>query len=211
MKHTSRIEQYILQHSEPHDPVLAELEKETFLKVLNPRMLSGHHQGLLLTMFSKMIRPASILEIGTYTGYSAICLAKGLKPGGKLVTIEMNDELESIASKYFAKAGLSEVIEQHFGYALKIIPRLNGPFDLVFIDADKREYCQYFEMVFEKVVQGGWIIADNTLWDGKVASTAEPDQQTAGIIDFNRMVAADTRVEKVIVPIRDGFTLIRKK
>ncbi len=211
MKIPSKIEQYIVSHSDQQDAVLSELEKETCLKVLNPRMLSGHLQGMILSMFSQMIRPSSILEIGTYTGYSAICLAKGLSEGGKLITIERNDELEAIASKYFYKAGINRMVEQHFGDALDIIPILDETFDLVFIDAEKREYKNYYELVFDKVVNGGWIIADNTLWDGKVVNSDETDPQTTAIQDFNLMVVNDSRVEKIILPIRDGITIIRKK
>jgi caffeoyl-CoA O-methyltransferase len=212
MKIPTEIEHYILLHSDPQDEILAELERETSLKVINPRMLSGHLQGNILTMLSKMIRPLSILEIGTYTGYSAICLSKGLQPGGRIITIELNDELEAIAAKYFAKSGLTNRIEQRFGPALDILPLLAGPFDLVYLDADKREYTDYFNLVIEKVTPGGWIIADNTLWDGKVAGPANSgDGQTKGIMAFNKMIADDNRVEKVILPIRDGITLIRKK
>jgi caffeoyl-CoA O-methyltransferase len=212
MKLKPELEQYILEHSGSPDQLLAKLERETSLKVLNPRMLSGQLQGSILAMLSKMIKPFSILEIGTYTGYSAICLAKGLQPGGRLITIEINDELETIAGKYFKQAGLSEIIEQRFGPALEILPLLSGPFDLVFLDADKKEYSKYYQLVFEKIVAGGWIIADNTLWDGKVTSpSAVNDLQTRGILEFNRLVANDQRVEKIILPIRDGISIIRKK
>lgn len=212
MKLSAGIERYIEGHIDPQDDILAELERETSLNVINPRMLSGHMQGSMLTMFSKMIRPASVLEIGTYTGYSAICLAKGLQPGGKLITIEMNDELEPLARKYFTRAGLSGIIDMRIGNALEIIPGLNGPFDLVFMDADKRQYPEYYNLVIDKVVSGGWIIADNILWDGKVAGNADPgDMQTKGILEFNAMVAADNRVEKTIVPVRDGIMVVRKR
>ncbi len=212
MKIPTELEHYILLHSDPQDEILAELERETSLKVINPRMLSGHLQGNILMMLSKMIRPLSILEIGTYTGYSAICLSKGLQPGGRMITIELNDELEAIAAKYFAKSGLTNRIVQRFGPALEILPAVAGPFDLVYLDADKREYSDYYSLIIEKVTPGGWIIADNTLWDGKVAGPANSgDGQTKGIMAFNKMIAADKRVEKVILPIRDGITLIRKK
>lgn len=212
MKLSAHIERYISDHIDPQDDILAELERETSLNVINPRMLSGHLQGSLLTMFSKMIRPMSVLEIGTYTGYSAICLAKGLLSGGRLITIEMNDELEPLARKYFARAGLSEVIDMRIGNALEIIPGLDGPFDLVFMDADKRQYTGYYNLVIDKVVRGGWIIADNILWDGKVAATTDPgDLQTRGILNFNALVAADSRVEKTIVPVRDGIMVLRKR
>lgn len=212
MKLSAGIERYIEGHIDPQDDILAELERETSLNVINPRMLSGHLQGSVLTMFSKMIRPAAVLEIGTYTGYSAICLAKGLQPGGKLITIEMNDELEPLARKYFTRTDMSGIIDMRIGNALEIIPGLDGPFDLVFMDADKRQYSGYYNLVIDKVVSGGWIIADNILWDGKVAGTADPgDLQTKGILEFNAMVAADSRVEKTIVPVRDGIMVLRKR
>lgn len=212
MKIPPEIERYILEHSDTQNPVLAELERETSLKVINPRMLSGHLQGEILAMLSKMIRPVSVLEIGTFTGYSAICLARGLRPGGRLTTIEANDELETIAARYFEKAGLKEVIDQRIGTALEILPTLEGPFDLVYIDADKREYVAYYQMIFDKVTPGGWILADNTLWDGKIIGNIEmADHQTRGILEFNNLVAGDPRVEKIILPVRDGISIIRKK
>ena len=212
MKLSSEIENYILKHSDLQDTVLSGLERETSLRVVNPRMLSGHLQGQILSMLSKMIRPAAILEIGTFTGYSAICLARGLRPGGRLTTIEVNDELESIAARYFERAGLKDVIDQRTGTAQEILPMLGGPFDLVYLDGDKREYSEYYRLVFDKVIPGGWIIADNTLWDGKITCQPElADSQTRGIMEFNDLIASDTRVEKIMVPVRDGITLIRKK
>jgi predicted O-methyltransferase YrrM len=206
------IEEYILNHSDSEDPILAELNRETNLKVLRPRMLSGHLQGKILEMLSKMIRPEKILELGTYTGYSAICLAKGLKENGKLHTIEINDELEDIIVKYIEKAKLTDKIKLHFGNARSIIPELNEKFDLVFIDADKREYLEYYNLVFDFVKSGGFIFADNVLWSGKVIELKEPDDEyTKGIFDFNKFLKNDDRVEKVILPLRDGLTLIRKK
>ena len=206
------LDKYILDHIDREDEVLKELDRETNLKALGARMLSGHLQGLVLTMISKMIHPKFILEIGTFTGYSAICLSKGLQRGGKLITIEIDDELESIASKYFEKAGILNRVNQRIGPATEIIPKLNNQFDLVFIDADKREYSIYYDLVFDKVRNGGYILADNTLWSGKVLKKpANDDEQTKGIIDFNRKVADDKRVEKVILPLRDGMTLIHKK
>jgi predicted O-methyltransferase YrrM len=175
-------------------------------------MLSGHLQGKVLSMISKMIQPESILEIGTFTGYSAICLARGLREGGKLITIEKDDELESIANKYFQKAGMGNKIFQLTGPALEIIPTMKQSFDLVYIDADKREYTDYYNIVFEKVKGGGFIIADNTLWNGKILESSLPrDAQSRGIINFNELVKDDPRIEKVILPLRDGMTLIRKK
>ena len=212
MSHKKEIEKYILNHIDPEDEILKELDRETNLNVVGARMLSGHLQGTVLTMFSKMISPQQILEIGTFTGYSAICLAKGLKPGGKLITLEIDDELEAIAAKYFKKAGLEGVIEQRIGPAIEIIPILTGLFDLVFIDAHKPEYIEYYNLIFEKVRNGGYIIADNTLWSGKVVETpAHDDYQTKGILAFNDHVKNDPRVEVVILPIRDGMTVIRKK
>ena len=212
MNRLKEIDKYILNHIEPEDEVLKELNRETHLKVLGARMISGHLQGQVLSMLSKMIRPKTILELGTFTGYSAICLAKGLQKGGKLITIEIDDELEGFAKKYFGKAGIQHKIEQRIGPALEIIPILTETFDLVFIDAHKPEYPAYYNAVFEKVNSGGYIIADNTLWSGKVLENpAEDDFQSQGIICFNDMVRNDGRVEKVILPLRDGMTIIRKK
>lgn len=212
MNKQKEIEQYILNHIESEDAILVELDRETHLNVIGARMISGHLQGQVLTMLSKMIRPKAILEIGTFTGYSAICLAKGLQENGKLITIEIDDELESIAKKYFEKAGIQHSIEQRIGAALEIIPTLNQTYDLVFIDAHKPEYPAYYNAVFDKTKSGGYIIADNTLWSGKVLEKpAEDDFQTRGIIEFNSMIKNDKRVEKVILPLRDGMTIIRKK
>jgi predicted O-methyltransferase YrrM len=205
------IEEYILNHSDGEDPILAELNRETNLKILNPRMLSGHLQGKVLEMISKMINPEKILEIGTYTGYSAICLAKGLKETGILHTIEINDELEDFISKYLLKSGLENKIKLYFGDARKIITEINEQFDLVFIDADKREYLEYYNIVLEYVKPGGFILADNVLWSGKVIEQESPeDLHTKRIIEFNEFIKNDDRIEKVILPLRDGLTLIRK-
>jgi len=194
------------------DPVLRELDRETHLKSHRARMISGHLQGQMLKMFSQMIRPEWILELGTFTGYSAICLARGLKEGGKLITVEVNDELESIALKYIEKAGLQDQIIQLTGPALEIIPTLQETFDLVFLDADKREYSSCYHLIFDQVRSGGFILADNTLWGGKVLDSPETcDAQTQGIITFNETIKNDPRVEKVILPLRDGMTVIRKK
>lgn len=203
---------YILEHSTPEDPVLYELDRETNISILRPRMLSGHIQGLLLEMLCRMVQPARILEIGTFTGYSAICMARGLNEGGKLHTIEVNDELEWIASKYIEKAGLREQIVQHIGDACEIIPCLDESFDFVFLDGDKREYSRYYDLVFDKVRPGGYLLADNILWDGKVVEEVDRrDGQTIGILDFNKKVKDDPRVTQVILPLRDGLMLIRKK
>ena len=205
------LERYIENHIGEEDPVLVELDRETHVKLRHPRMVSGHIQGKMLGIFSKMISPSTILELGTFSGYSAICLAKGLKPGGKLVTIEIDDELKTIAAKYIKKAGLNDVIEQKIGDALDLLPQLKEVFDLVFIDADKRHYVEYYQLVFDKIVPGGYIIADNTLWAGKVTKPVVPkDTQTKGILKFNKLVASDPRIEKVIIPVRDGLTILRK-
>lgn len=206
-----QLEEYILSHTEPEDPVLAELTRKTNLEILNPNMLSGHLLGKVLQMISKMIEPELILEIGTYTGYSAICLARGLKEGGKLHTIDINDELEEIVRFYFKKAQIEEKIEYYTGNALEIIPRLNYYFDLVFIDGDKREYSAYYKIVIDKVKPGGFILVDNILWDGKVIEKNEScDPHTQGIKAFNKLAHNDPRVENVILPVRDGLMVLRK-
>jgi caffeoyl-CoA O-methyltransferase len=206
------IERYIAEHIDPEDPVLNQLDRETHLKSYGARMISGHLQGQILKMFSKMIQPERILELGTYTGYSAICLAEGLKPGGRLITVEVNDELKPIARKYFEKAGMQDKIMLITGPAIQVIPTLEDPFDLVFLDADKREYLSCYHLIFDKVRSGGFILADNTLWSGKVLDPpGSCDAQTRGIMDFNDAVRNDSRVEKVILPFRDGMTVIRKK
>lgn len=211
MNKQKEIDKYILNHIDPEDEILKELDRETNLNVLGARMISGHLQGQVLTMLSKMIQPECILEIGTFTGYSAICLAKGLREGGKLITIEIDDELENIAKRYFEKAGLQHRIVLRIGSAIEIIPTLNDTFDLVFIDAHKTEYTAYYKAVFDKVKTGGIIIADNTLWNGKVfENPVDDDYQTRGIIEFNKLIKNDNRVEKVILPIRDGITIIRR-
>ncbi len=215
---TSELERYIIDHISPEDPVLAELDRQTHLRVIQPRMLSGHWQGQLLTMFTEMIRPMYVLELGTFTGYSAIALARGLRRDGAVVhTVEVNDELQDFAAEYIEKAGLRERIVQHIGPALEVVPRLGEVFDLVFIDADKREYPAYYRMLMDEgfVRSGSILLADNVLWSGKVAETAtasaKNDRQTQGILEFNRLVREDPRVDKVIVPLRDGLTLIRVK
>ncbi|WP_319231160.1 O-methyltransferase [Draconibacterium orientale] len=212
MDRQKALHQYILDHIDEEDPVLTELDRETNLKVLGARMISGHLQGQVLTMLAKMIRPKTILELGTFTGYSAICLAKGLPEDGKLITIEVDDELETLAKKYFEKAGVAHLIEQKIGAATELIPSLDQSFDLVFIDADKREYVEYYQLLIDKMQPGAYIIADNTLWSGKVLDKPRHDDgQTIGILEFNKLVKNDDRVEKVILPLRDGMTVIRKK
>lgn len=211
MHEDERITDYILQHTSPEDNILKELYRVTNLKVLYPRMASGHLQGKFIEMLSCMIRPRKILEIGTYTGYSAICLAKGLRKGGKLHTIEINDELKEMILKYVAAAGQQERIILHTGDALKIIRDMEGDFDLVFIDGNKQQYMQYYKLVIPKVKKGGYVFADNVLWDGKVVSPLKGhDKYTKGIVEFNDYVAQDDRVEQVVLPLRDGFTIIRK-
>lgn len=212
MNKPKEIDRYILDHIDDEDPVLAELDRETHQKVLGARMISGNLQGQFLSMITKMIRPKNILELGTFTGYSAICLAKGLPADGKLITIEADDELETLALKYFEKAGFANKIELRIGRALEIIPSLENKFDLVFIDADKREYVQYYSILIDRMESGAFLLADNTLWSGKVLEEPRPDDlQTKGILAFNELVKNDPRVEKVILPLRDGMTLIRKK
>lgn len=205
------IEQYVQNHSSEEMQVLQELSRETQAKVLRPRMLSGHIQGLFLQMISKLIRPERILEIGTYTGYSAICLAQGLNENGLLHTIDVNDELESIIRKYIDKAGLTNKISLHIGNALSIIPTLKETWDLVFIDADKENYLNYYHLVFNQVKPGGWIIADNVLWSGKVVDDNADDIETRAIRQFNEFIHADERVEHLLLPLRDGLMMIRKK
>lgn len=205
-----KLERYILDHTTPEDHVLEELYRQTHIRFVNPNMLSGHLQGRLLEFISRMINPEFILEIGTFTGYSAICMSKGLKEGGKLITIEINDEIASFTRSYFAKAGVSSRIELINGNALKIIHGLDITFDLVFIDADKRDYCNYFKMVLDKVKPGGFILADNVLWGGQVIEKEINDQQARGIIEFNEMIKGHEGIENIILPLRDGLMLIRK-
>ena len=205
------LDQYILNHISPEDDYLQELDRETHLKVLRSRMLSGHLQGQILSMISCMVKPRYILELGTFTGYSGLCLAKGLQEDGQLHTIEIDDELESIAKKYFQKSGMGNRIFQHIGDARQIIPTIDQVFDLIFIDADKREYCEYYKLVFDRVSVGGYILADNILWNGKVVEPeAANEEQTRGILEFNEMVQNDPRVRNVILPIRDGILIIHK-
>lgn len=207
-----KAERYIREHSTPEDEVLAELYRQTHLYVVNPNMASGHLQGKLLEMISHMMQPSYVLEIGTYTGYSAICLARGLKPGGELHTIESNDELHEMSSRYIALAGVADRVTQHTGRAQDIIPTLNCTFDLVFIDGDKREYCEYYDLVFDRVRKDGFIIADNVLWGGKIdTEEAMKDPQGIGIVMFNEKIRSDDRVEKLILPLRDGLMIIRRK
>jgi len=206
----NKLNQFLLDNTTPEDPVLEDLNRQTHIRFVNPNMITGHLQGKFLEFISRMINPKNILEIGTFTGYSAICLSKGLKPSGKLVTIELNDELTSFTRSYLLKAGVESKIEQLTGDALEIIPKLNLMFDLVFIDGDKREYCNYYRLVIGKVNPGGFILADNVLWGGKALEMSSTDPQTKGILDFNEMIRNDKTVEKIIIPLRDGITIIHK-
>jgi len=206
------IQKYVEAHSDPESKLLMDLNRETHAKVMMPRMLSGHLQGRALSMISHMLRPSRVLEIGTYTGYSALCMAEGLAEGGKIITLDKNEELEVMVRGYFEKAGYADVIDLRLGNALELIPEIDGPFDLVFIDADKANYYNYFKLVFEKVRSGGFIIADNVLWSGKVVRTEKKiDKDTQAILDFNRLTHEDDRVENVLLPIRDGLMVLRKK
>lgn len=212
--------EYIEQHSSPESPVLQQITRSTHLEVINPRMLSGHVQGRVLSMLSQMIHPKRILELGTFTGYSALCLAEGLTEDGKLITIEHNDEMEDSIRRNLALSPLGKKIELMIGDAKEAMRRLGerreakgaGVFDLVFIDADKKEYCDYLDLVLPLMRKGGWILADNTLWDGHIIESAyDKDKQTVALRAFNDKVMQDKRLEKVILPLRDGLTIIRVK
>jgi predicted O-methyltransferase YrrM len=206
------LENFILKNTEKEPSVLVELNHETWEKVLIPRMLSGHLQGRVLSMLSYMIKPKTILEIGTYTGYSAICMAEGLQKGGKIHTIDINEELETMVNGYIEKSNLKNTIINHIGNAIDIIPTLTEPIDLVFIDADKTNYSNYYDLVFDKVNTGGYIIADNVLWSGKVTEKREElDADTIALIDYSEKVNNDDRVQNVLFPIRDGLMIVRKK
>lgn len=215
------LSEYIEQHSSPENPVLQQITRSTHLEVINPRMLSGHVQGRVLSMLSQMIQPKRILELGTFTGYSALCLAEGLSDNGMLITIEHNDEMEDSIRRNLALSPLGEKIKLVIGDAKDTLKNfelrikdfeLGEGFDLVFIDADKKEYCTYLDLVLPLMREGGWILADNTLWDGHIIDPAyDKDKQTIGLRDFNDKIMADERLEKVILPLRDGLTIIRVK
>ncbi|WAC12135.1 O-methyltransferase [Dyadobacter pollutisoli] len=206
------IEEYSVLHTENESELLKSLNRETHANILNPRMLSGHLQGRFLSMISRMIRPERILEIGTYTGYSAICLCEGLKPGGKLITIDINEELETFTRNFFKRSPFEDSIDYRIGVALDIVPTLSDTFDLVFIDADKINYSSYFNLCLEKVRPGGFLIADNVLWSGKVIQSEQTkiDKDTQALLDFNRMVHEDSRVSNILLPIRDGLMILQK-
>lgn len=207
-----KINDYVVNHSQSEPILLQQLNKETWQKVLNPRMLSGAYQGRLLAMISKLIQPKTILEIGTYTGYSALCLAEGLAKDGKLITIDKNEELESFANRYFQKSSYQNQIQQIIGNALEVIPTLTQKFDLVFIDADKSNYKNYFNLILDKMNSGGIILSDNVLWSGKVVETIKPnDVDTKALVEYNKLLNSDARVETILLPIRDGLTITRVK
>ncbi|WP_196895629.1 O-methyltransferase [Aureivirga marina] len=209
---SEELDQYVVKHTEDEPELLKELTKETWQKVLNPRMLSGHFQGRLLSMLSKLISPKRILEIGTYTGYSTLCLAEGLQENGILHTIDKNEELEDFSRNYFDKSEFKNQIKQHIGNAIEIIPTIEDKFDLVFIDADKVNYPNYFELVIDKMNKGGVILSDNVLWSGKVVEEInKKDKDTPALLEYNKLLKEDPRIETVLMPIRDGLTISRVK
>lgn len=205
------IEAYALAHTSAESPLLAQLNRETHAKILQSRMLSGHLQGRVLSLFSSMLQPRRILEIGTYTGYSALCLAEGLTDDGVLITIDVNEELEAFTRSYFEQSPLRNKIDFRIANAVTLIPTLNEIFDLVFIDADKLNYGLYYDLVFDKVRPGGVIIADNVLWSGKIVQTEKKiDKDTQALLDFNQKLHHDPRVSNVLLPVRDGLMMVRK-
>ena len=207
-----KLDDYVVMHSEEEPELLKQLTRETHQKILQPRMLSGHYQGRVLSMISKLVNPKNILEIGTYTGYSALCLAEGMQKSGELHTIDINEELYDFQRKYFDKSIFGNQIHQHLGNALEIIPKLNMSFDLIFIDADKENYSNYFNVIIDKLNSGGVILSDNVLWSGKVIEKVDAkDIDTKGVLAFNALLKNDPRVETIILPIRDGLSISRKK
>lgn len=207
-----KIDDYVIAHSQQEPEILKELNRETWQKILNPRMLSGGFQGRVLSMISKLIQPNAILEIGTYTGYSALCMAEGMKTEGTLHTIDRNEELYDFQKKYFDKSTYKNHIQQYVGNALEIIPSINEKFDLVFIDADKSNYVNYFNLIIDKMNKGGVILSDNVLWSGKVVEKLDPkDKDTAALLEYNKLLNEDDRIETVLLPIRDGLTISRVK
>lgn len=206
-----KLDDYVVKHSEDEPELLQQLSRETHQKILQPRMLTGHYQGRVLSMISKLVKPKNILEIGTYTGYSALCLAEGMQSNGELHTIDINEELFDFQRKYFDKSNYGKQIHQHLGNALDIVPKLNLSFDLVFIDADKTNYVNYFNIIFDKLTPGGIILSDNVLWSGKVIEDLKPDDlDTKALIEYNTLLKEDSRIETVLLPIRDGLTISRK-
>ena len=209
---TKEIESYILSHSDEEGSLLAALNRDANVNLLRPRMLSGHLQGRILKMFCRMLKPKRVLEIGTYTGYATLCMAEALEKDAEIHTLEINDEMEDFIRKYVSQSPDKDKIKLYFGDAMEIIPAMDEIFDLVFIDADKRLYSDYYDLIFDKLPAGALILADNTLWDGKVLEPLQSsDKQSAGILAFNDKIKADQRVEKVILPLRDGLTMIWKK
>tara|TARA_R110002050_G_scaffold204327_1_gene339631 strand:+ start:123277 stop:123918 length:642 start_codon:yes stop_codon:yes gene_type:complete len=205
------LDNYVVNHTENEPAILNELNRKTWIEILNPRMIAGHFQGRVLSMLSHMIQPTNVLEIGTFTGYSAICWGEGLAKNGEIHTIDINEELEELASSYVAKSGLTDKVHFHIGNAIEIIPTLEKEWDLVFLDADKSNYSNYYNLVFDRVKKGGYIIADNVLWNGKVIDPETFEEtDTKAILAFNNLVQADTRVQNVLFPIRDGLMVIRK-
>ena len=208
---SDELDEYCVGHTSPENEILSKLNRETHTKVLQSRMLSGHFQGRFLSMLSHMIRPKNILEIGTFTGYSALCMAEGLQENGKLLTIDVNEELEVFVRGFFNQSPLKDKIEFRIGNAIEIIPTLTQTFDLVFIDADKLNYDKYYDLVFDKVNQGGYIISDNVLWSGKVVDLDKKDKDTVSIRAFNKKLHEDPRTENILLPIRDGLIVVRKR
>ncbi len=207
-----KLDDYVVAHSQQEPKILKELSRETWQKVLNPRMLSGAYQGRVLSMISKLVQPEVILEIGTYTGYSALCLAEGLAKNGKLITLDKNEELETLQKKYFKKSKYKNQIIQKTGNALEMIPTIDEKFDLVFIDADKSNYSNYFHLIVDKMNSGGIILSDNVLWSGKIIEELDPkDIDTKALLAYNKLLNTDDRVETVLLPIRDGLTISRVK
>lgn len=207
-----KLDDYVVQHSQQEPEILQDLSRETWQKVLNPRMLSGAFQGRVLSMISKIIQPKNVLEIGTYTGYSALCIAEGIHEEGTIYTLDKNEELEDLQNKYFERSGYRDRIKQYFGNALEIIPGFEQKFDLVFIDADKSNYPNYFELIIDKMNPGGIILSDNVLWSGKVIEELDPkDLDTKALLKYNSLLNSDDRIETVLLPIRDGLTVSRVK
>ena len=206
-----KLDDYVVAHSQDEPELLQQLTRETYQKILQPIMLSGPYQGRVLSMISKLIRPKSVLELGTFTGYATLCLAEGLHPEGEIHTIDVNEELEDFQRKYFDKSEFGQQIHQHLGSAIDILPKLDKSFDLVFIDADKPNYVNYFHLIIDKLRPGGIILSDNVLWHGKVIEPVDPkDVSTNAVLEFNTLLKEDPRIETVLLPIRDGLTISRK-